>query len=230
MVREYWSSRAQARGLESGLTRDPAILARYSADGGVIDTLGRFLGREVFIGSEGGRAVMSAPLFARLTSAAVRGNEVFVGDQESYEIGLYSPAGALRRLIRVSDVDLALSADDIEAAVEERLSQEPIARRALLRAHLEAMDVPPSRPAYGRFVVDAEGNLWVAGYGPPGEAPGHWRVFAEDGRLLGSVEVPDRFRVYQVGPDWVLGVWSDELDVERVRLYRLLKPAGTAEP
>jgi hypothetical protein len=41
--------------------------------------------------------------------------------------------------------------------------------------------------------------------------------------LLGQVETPTRGRLLQIGSDFVLGVWRDELDVEQVRLYRLLK-------
>jgi hypothetical protein len=43
--------------------------------------------------------------------------------------------------------------------------------------------------------------------------------------MLGSVALPDRFRPTQIGSDFVLGVWSDDLDVQHVRMYRLDKPA-----
>ena len=44
-----------------------------------------------------------------------------------------------------------------------------------------------------------------------------------EGRWLGAVTMPGRFRPYQIGDTGILGVLRDELDVERVRLYELIK-------
>jgi hypothetical protein len=38
--------------------------------------------------------------------------------------------------------------------------------------------------------------------------------------------MPERFLVFAIGSDWVIGRWRDELDVEHVRLYELHKPEG----
>jgi hypothetical protein len=51
-------------------------------------------------------------------------------------------------------------------------------------------------------------------------------VFDRDGRYLGTVETPAGFYVHQIGADFVLGRWLDELDVEYVSMHRLEKPAG----
>jgi hypothetical protein len=230
VVREYWSAAAMhSPEIRLGLSRDPAAVARISADGSELDTLGLFPGREVFIGTEGGRGVMSAPLFARTTSAAVLGSDAVVGDQETFEFGLYAADGSLRRLVRLPQMDLSLSESDIERATEERLAAEPPGRRAMWRAHLEAMAVPETRPAYGRLLPDAAGNLWVAGSSFPSQEPAVWLVFDRDGQLLGPVSVPRRFRVQAIGGDWLLGVWRDEIDVERVRLYSLVKANSQQE-
>jgi hypothetical protein len=42
--------------------------------------------------------------------------------------------------------------------------------------------------------------------------------------MLGNVPMPDRFEPMQVGDNYVLGVWKDDLDVQHVRMYRLEKP------
>jgi len=220
IVREYWSTGSEIR---SGLTRDPAAVARYAPQSSLPDTVGLFPGREVFIGSEAGRAVMSAPLFARNLSAAVRGNEVIIGDQVRFELGVYTASGALLRIVRVPDVDLHLGAADLDAEIRARLAREQPDRRQRLRAHLEAMEAPATRPAYGRILVDRPGHIWVAEYSGALDEPRSWRVFDAEGRLLGRVALPARFRLHDIGDDWLLGTWRDELDVERVRLYRLRK-------
>ena len=41
---------------------------------------------------------------------------------------------------------------------------------------------------------------------------------------MGTVRTPAELRVLDIGADWLLGVWQDELDVEYVREYGLIKP------
>ena len=36
--------------------------------------------------------------------------------------------------------------------------------------------------------------------------------------------IPHRFQVYHIGEDFVLGKSTDDLDVEHVQLYELIKP------
>ncbi|UCF19485.1 MAG: hypothetical protein JSU87_16435 [Gemmatimonadota bacterium] len=78
-------------------------------------------------------------------------------------------------------------------------------------------------PAYSDIVVDLEGNLWVGEYRRPGDDQPRWTVFDPDGVMLGIVETPQRFRIFEIGGDYVLGRGVDELDVEHIHVYRLLK-------
>jgi len=139
------------------------------------------------------------------------------------EIGLYAHDGTLERIWRVQNADLQLSADDIATRKQEVLSILPPDRRAPARDQLDAMDVPTSLPAYGRLLVGADGSLWAAEQTRYPTIPSLWQVFSPDGHLLGEVVVPERFMLFQVGIDWVLGVGLDEVDVEYVQLYRLEK-------
>ncbi|MGD2218245.1 MAG: hypothetical protein PVJ64_15915 [Gemmatimonadales bacterium] len=224
VVREFWSSAGgDAAAIRLGLVRDPAAVASYAPDGARMDTIGLFLGREIYVGTEDGRGVMSTPLFAHGTSAAVHADEVFVGDQQNFEVGVHSADGTLRRIVRLPDVDLRVTGDDIERAIEQRLASVPEVQRARMRAQLDAMDVPATRPAYGRLLVDSQGALWVGDYAPYPEDPVLWHVFDRRGRLVTALQVPDRFRVFDIGADWILGVWRDDFDVERIRLYQLRK-------
>ena len=42
-------------------------------------------------------------------------------------------------------------------------------------------------------------------------------------RPLGDVEMPDGLRVYEIGEDHIAGVERDEMRVEYVRLYGVVK-------
>ena len=53
-----------------------------------------------------------------------------------------------------------------------------------------------------------------------------WTVFDPRGRMLGTIETPGSGRVTEIGEDYLLGIWTDELDVEQVRMYRLYKEGG----
>jgi hypothetical protein len=48
-------------------------------------------------------------------------------------------------------------------------------------------------------------------------------VYGSDGRMRGALELPADFTVSEIGADYVLGIWRDELDVQHVRLYRIVK-------
>ncbi|MCG8408165.1 MAG: hypothetical protein MI923_23445, partial [Phycisphaerales bacterium] len=169
------------------------------------------------------RAVMSAPLFAHNTSSVIRGAEVFVGTQEHLEVGLYDPDGSLRQSFRVPGADLGLHQAAIAARRQEVLSSFPEERRLRAADELDRVDVPDSRPAYGRLLVGTDGSLWAAEQVRYPAISRTWKVFGSDGRLLGDVSMPERFRLHQVGDRWVLGVGLDEFDIEHVRLYRLIK-------
>ena len=63
-----------------------------------------------------------------------------------------------------------------------------------------------------------------------GAEPPPFEILAPDGTWLGSVTLPPglhhAFIQYQapymeIGDDYVLGVWTDELDVQYVRMYRI---------
>ena len=78
-------------------------------------------------------------------------------------------------------------------------------------------------PAYDGVIVDRGGNLWVEAYRRPGDSVPRWTVFDAQGVMLGAVAVPDLFEIMDVGDDYVLGKWVDELDIEHVQMYELMK-------
>jgi hypothetical protein len=223
VIKEQWSSSLHDE-WQPGLSRGLAAVTRLMGEGSTSDTVAMLLGREVFLSDEDGRAVMSAPLFARASSAAVSRDAIYLGDQETFEVLRYSADGELRGITRVLDVDLSITQADIDAEIQRQLARVPKSRQTPLRQQLESMALPPTRPAYGRLRADPYGHLWAA---EPSRYPfpaGEWTVFNPDGLLLGVVQMPRRFRLQQVGTDWVLGTWRDELDVEYVTLHQLSKP------
>ena len=73
------------------------------------------------------------------------------------------------------------------------------------------------------MIVDPTGAVWLQLYRGESEAdePVRWLVLAADGTWLGTVGLPDRFRIVDIEMDAVLGVWYDELDVQHPQALRL---------
>lgn len=85
----------------------------------------------------------------------------------------------------------------------------------------------PSVPL--RYVrVTPGGRLWVANAVPPQDGPTAWQVYEWDGTPLATLTTPARFELHDIGDDYVLGRYRDELDVNFVRLYGLEKPRGSS--
>ncbi len=91
------------------------------------------------------------------------------------------------------------------------------------REGVAALPAPATRPGYAQMVVDATGAVWLGPYRARSEAaaPNRWQVFSPDGEWLGTVTLPQRLRVHEVGTDYILGVHPDADDVEHVQLLRL---------
>ena len=87
------------------------------------------------------------------------------------------------------------------------------------RSHWREYPYPTHFPAYSRALMTANGFTWVERYPEPYmEHPRHWKVFAPDGTLAATVEVPRDLRLLWVGETHVAGVVTDELGVQTVEL------------
>ena len=97
-------------------------------------------------------------------------------------------------------------------------------RRQLVEPLFDQVQHRETMAAYGRMLVDGTGHLWVEEYLRPGDEQPLWTVFTPEGKMLGDVETPPDLQLVQVGRDFVLGVRKDQLGVEHVQLYDLIKP------
>lgn len=153
-------------------------------------------------------------------------NGAYLGLGDAHRIRRYGLDGELESVIEWDGPDRRRAGGLWDRYVDASLDGIPSERRRRQYRRLYSRDLPiPDRvPAYGDEIhVDAGGNLWVERYRLPWESERWWDVFDPEGRWLGAVRTPDRVRVLEIGRDYLLGRHVDELRVERVRLYRLLK-------
>lgn len=191
----------------------------YGPRGAVRDTIGPFGGLEIFATRE----FSTTPPFAHHAVAALREDRFVVGRSFAWRLEVYGPTGRLLRVVRRTEAPPPVTSDAARRVLEERLQRiedEEARRRA--RDGYEALELPERMPAYAGLAIDRQGGLWVREYRPPwGAGPEAWSVFSPEGRWLGTVDLPDGFRATDIGPDWILGVRQDALEVEHVELYEI---------
>jgi hypothetical protein len=106
--------------------------------------------------------------------------------------------------------------------------------RAFREQRFSEMTFAETLPAHGAIRIDRTGHLWVqhveqhdyteagrSGFGAVPIQPSHFSIFDPDGVWLGDIETPGRFRIIEIGEDYLLGITRDELAVEYIRMYRL---------
>jgi hypothetical protein len=213
--------------IDDGNVRLTDVALRHSSEGVFIDSIGVFPGAEGMIFTRTSGEVFAVSFsyqpLGRATVFAVRGNKLLSGGQGEYQITVRSLDGTIEALVRraiearmVSEADIAtLRAEYLDGLAEPDEIQ---ARMDEFEGHT----IPERMPAFGEILVDSEGFIWVEEYRIGDEAP-EWAVFDNDYRMLGSVATPPGLTVQQIGQDYVLGTWTDELDVEHVRLFNLVR-------
>jgi hypothetical protein len=234
--------------LPNGVVRDSILILKFSGAGELLDTLGVVHNRVMDVQTRSiGERSLRGPAEVAFSPRAVwtiTGDRLFVGTSGRYEIRVYRDDGVLEGIVRRYHVPQPVTEGDRQRLVQawrdiwyDRLDNPEI--QYVLRS-LEESPLPEAFPAFdpqvlddrGRrigesLLIDSERNLWVAEYRPPGNDLPRWSVFDADGEWLGEFTLPERFTLTDVGSDYLLGVWSDELDVESVRLYNLIKPGAT---
>lgn len=217
--------------LEPGGHRVPSPYLRVSPSSGMVDTLVILPGREQVVKrGEGEHAVsFQLVLFGLDGYAAVGPRSFYSGDSGAFSIEQRAPDGTLERVIRKSGAPRAVSQEELAKALAAfRDQQRKIAEQFGISVET---DDPPARtahPYFDRLLADRSGNLWVRVPGAA-EEPQTWLVFDAVGTWMGSVETPAGLEVTDIGDDYVLGVTTDALDVQRVRMYASDRAPDRAE-
>lgn len=226
-------------GSREGQNRQAVVVVRHARDGAPLDTVARLPGSELYrIVEQSGSMMMvgySPAPFARMQQVAVGGGVVYAGAGDAYEVEVYGterpadqgqtatrPPARLIRLARPNRPVTGAEVAEFRRVSLARATNDDLRRR--IERYLANATYPKEMPAYQGLQVDARGNLWVEAYRAPGEevAP-RWEVFDPDGVWLGTVETPAGVQIYEIGEGYLLGRWTDELGVEYVRRYAILK-------
>lgn len=168
-----------------------------------------------------GKGLMDAGLpFGRRGVLAVHGQEWFYTDGAAYRVERYDKEGILRGVYVYTAEPPPATQADFELLLNRmrRGRAQPSTSEQMLRQ----TPLPKQMPAYAALKVDRAGNVWARPY--QGGVPRNcWHVYQGKPVVFVEACLPDRFEIFEVGEDWVLGVGRDSLDVESVVVYRLAK-------
>lgn len=209
-----------------GLNRSDTPYRSASPEGAPAADFGAIPGPEIFVQTQGGGGefFISASIipFGRRPAAHARGERLFLGSADTYEISGYDSAGRLDRIIRVPVPLPPVSSQDVARLIDEQVAElDDPSRAPALRSALRDMPTPETMPAFQGLVVDAEGFLWVEDFRRPGVGLRSWTVFDAEGTPRSRLSLPASNRVLEIGRDYVMAVFEDHLGVEYLRLYSL---------
>ena len=214
-------------GAEDGYWRMEAAYSLVAGEGGAEISFGTHPGLEGFRGVYGGVMLQVARMaFSRGLHEAEWGGTLVIATDDRYELRAYRVSdGALARIVRREHSSRAPTRAEVvdamlNAFIEAEQPEEVI---EMFRPAYDEAPIVENFPAFRAVLADALGHLWVKEYTPPDvERPAPlWTVFDPEGRVLGFVETPAEFEVFEVGADYLLGRATDEIGIERIQVWEL---------
>lgn len=189
------------------------VLGRFDANGGFVDSLGHYLGKQHYAAPRGdnGETNGQPPPFARWSSAGVIGDGFYVHDNKVAMIPVFDTIGELLREVGPDPPPEPLR---ISRSDRERLSGFD---------DIDADDLPRFYPFHsGSAVVD--GALWVLDYlDTERDTRMEWTVYSHEGERLGRVTTEERLSIRAVDGDVAVVVHHGGWDVETVQLRRIVR-------
>ncbi len=221
---------------QSGPTRGKNLFVVFDLEGDSVATLGAFHDREMYARYDEKAVGTAARVLGRTTVMTTYGSALYVGTNDSYAIDRYvnepirlpdgdetvMSQGVLTRSVR-RDIRAPVTDEMFAAEIEATLESLSGPYGDMMGPVFEGMSKPDVLPHYSAIKADVEGNLWVRHYISRTMPSFEWTVFDAAGRMLGDVTLPERFDVYEIGRDYILGRWRDDADVEYVLLHRFSK-------
>jgi hypothetical protein len=194
----------------SGRYRPSATLIRYGR--GEPRELGAAPYDEMYAG---GRSGAPAPFLSRTALAAGgRPLRIVVGDDTNRpSVRVYDETGE-----SLGEMDLRDTRRPVTPALWEAQLDDLRARfgeTPELERDIALWEKPDSTPAFDALVIDAKGRLWVLRH----EEGALRAVVHEDGKPVAELDLPELAKIFEIGPDYIVGLHKGALDVASIRVY-----------
>jgi hypothetical protein len=218
--------------ITGGYSRQITTYRSVARDGNLSTDFGEFPGAEMFMeikNQAGAMSMMARGVpFGKHPMAAVGRGGFFFGSGDEWEIQLYSPEGELKRIIRLDRERRPVGNQDLENFIAAQVDEvgDPSEVQALRNLYAD-MPIPDFMPVFERLVTDSRGDLWVERFRAPGNSTPEFDILDSQGRIMGWARLPEEAVVLDIGEDYVLALYRDDLGVEYVKQYHLDRPMGS---
>jgi hypothetical protein len=198
---------------------------RFTSDGDSLGAIGPLHGMEYMSSDWEGSQLRAQRPLGHVAAVAVGPAVFYYGDSERYRVLAFEPGGRLTRIVERAGKLKSVTAQVRSGYINERLgaATNPQLRLAW-EQYFAKVPFPNVLPAYRRFDVDPEGNLWVQDWDLPGSTEVTWSVFSPAGQWITDVRGPQG-QILAVGAEHLVLLLRDELGVERVAMFRINKRA-----
>ena len=216
--------------LPAGRFRPQSGALRIAADQSAIDTILFFRDSEQMSVQLPKGSFPVAPPLARQTTIAIQPNEarLCIGEQAKPQILCLEPEGTwvvvrweVERIpVRPDDPAPRSWRDSMTELYEQKMTTEDADRI------LSQVSAPAEYPPYTDHVLDRAGYLWVKTPAVDShDEVDRYLVFTPGGQPIGPVSVPP-VRILEIGDDYLVGVDRDELEVQYIKLFRVVRPGS----
>jgi hypothetical protein len=218
-----WSGESPWQRPIRGSWRRPERVDLIDPEGEYLRTIDTFTGIETWVDpEEGGGFTQQGVPFSRGAHVSAVGDRIAVAVSDSYSIRIFDESGDLMQVVRLRR-DPRPTAQYLERWLDHLVEWRDGPLKAEIRARFAAMPAPEHVPEFEAVLLSRDGYLWVREYRMrwEEEEPAVWHVFDPAGLLQTRLTTPANFRVLEIGSDYLLGVATDDLGIERVQLRAL---------
>lgn len=147
----------------------------------------------------------------------------YVASGSDAEVRRWESSGAITHLVRwrsqaveVTDEHITRYRDYLFASTDNR-------HRTHYERFVNEVPLSSDAPALAdaRILTNEPEDIWLKKYGFPWDVSEEWFILSARGDGVTTLALPEGFRLLDVVGDKVLGVWTDEYDVEHVQVYTL---------
>lgn len=206
-----------------GMFRPDQLYALVNAEGELAVDLGAHPGEEGFLSAQGGLESFYGHPHAKSTRAAVWGEQLLISPDDVFELRAFTFGGQLSTIVRLDHKSAQPTREDMARWFADFTARDTPEERAEFRRTFDDFPLLESFPAFAALIVDELDHVWVQNFAEPGDDQLSWVVFDPGGTALGVIETPSGLEIYEIGADYILGRALDELDVEEVQRWALIR-------
>lgn len=219
-------------GADDGYWRYEAAYSLVARDGTAELSFGIHPAQEGFRGVYNGVMLQVARIaFSRELHEAAWEGLLVIATNDRYELRAYNVSdGALAKIVRREHANRAPTRAEVADAMHRHFiaGEQPEEVIEMFRPAFDEAPIVENFPAFRSALADPLGHLWVQEYTPPDvDRPAPlWTVFDSEGGALGFVETPAGLSVFEIGADYLLGLATDEMGIERIEVWALERGGG----